>query len=71
MPAKPMDGRESAEAKSRDRLNAFALASPPGPCHPRIPTQMTHEMKLYYVYAIRCFDGTFYVGVTNDVDRRF
>jgi len=29
-------------------------------------------MKLYYVYAIRCcFDGTFYVGVTNDVDRRF
>jgi len=32
---------------------------------------MTHEMKLYYVYAIRCFDGTFYVGVTNDVDRRF
>jgi len=20
---------------------------------------------------LRCFDGTFYVGVTNDVDRRF
>ncbi len=28
-------------------------------------------MKLYYVYAIRCFDGTFYIGITNDVDRRF
>ncbi len=28
-------------------------------------------MKLYYVYAIRCFDGTFYVGMTNNVDRRF
>jgi putative endonuclease len=25
----------------------------------------------YYVYVIRCFDGTFYVGVTNNVDRRF
>jgi len=32
---------------------------------------MSHEMKTYYVYAIRCFDGTFYIGVTNDVDRRF
>jgi len=32
---------------------------------------MNHEMKRYYVYAIRCFDGTFYIGVTNDVDRRF
>jgi putative endonuclease len=28
-------------------------------------------MKLYYVYMLRCFDGTFYVGVTNDMDRRF
>jgi putative endonuclease len=28
-------------------------------------------MKTYYVYAIRCFDGSFYVGVTNDIDRRF
>ena len=25
----------------------------------------------YYVYMLRCFDGTFYIGVTNDFDRRF
>ena len=25
----------------------------------------------YFVYMLRCFDGTFYVGVTNDFDRRF
>ena len=23
-----------------------------------------------YVYILRCFDGTFYVGVTRDIDRR-
>jgi putative endonuclease len=28
-------------------------------------------MNTYYVYILRCFDGTFYVGVTNDIDRRF
>lgn len=28
-------------------------------------------MGTYYVYMLRCFDGTFYVGVTNDVERRF
>jgi len=28
-------------------------------------------VRTYYVYMLRCFDGTFYVGVTNDVDRRF
>ncbi|MGB6062636.1 MAG: GIY-YIG nuclease family protein [Candidatus Aquilonibacter sp.] len=27
-------------------------------------------MKCYYVYILRCFDGTFYVGVTNDIERR-
>jgi len=25
----------------------------------------------YFVYILRCFDGTFYVGVTNNFDRRF
>jgi len=25
----------------------------------------------YFVYMLRCIDGTFYTGVTNDVDRRF
>jgi len=28
-------------------------------------------VKAYYVYAILCFDGSFYVGITNDVARRF
>jgi len=27
-------------------------------------------LEVAYVYILRCFDGTFYVGVTNDVDRR-
>lgn len=25
----------------------------------------------YFVYILRCSDGSFYVGVTNDIDRRF
>ena len=28
-------------------------------------------MKTYWVYMLQCFDGTYYVGVTNDVERRF
>ncbi len=28
-------------------------------------------MREYFVYMLRCFDGSFYIGVTNDVDRRF
>lgn len=27
-------------------------------------------MKTYYVYILRCFDGTFYVGMMNDIERR-
>jgi putative endonuclease len=27
-------------------------------------------MKLYYVYMLSCADESFYVGVTNDVERR-
>ena len=27
-------------------------------------------MVSYFVYMLRCFDGTFYVGVTNNVERR-
>ncbi|MCC8410252.1 GIY-YIG nuclease family protein [Mucilaginibacter sp. UR6-1] len=25
----------------------------------------------YFVYIIKCNDGSYYTGVTNDVDRRF
>lgn len=28
-------------------------------------------MKILYVYILECSDNTFYVGVTNDVGRRF
>jgi putative endonuclease len=27
-------------------------------------------VKTYYVYMIRCADGSFYVGITNDVEKR-
>lgn len=27
-------------------------------------------MKLYYVYSLICSDGTYYTGVTNNIDRR-
>jgi len=27
-------------------------------------------MKRYYVYMLECADGSFYVGITNDVERR-
>ena len=28
-------------------------------------------MKTYYVYMLMCTDGTYYTGITNDVERRF
>ena len=27
-------------------------------------------MKDYFVYMLFCFDGTYYVGMTNDIERR-
>lgn len=27
-------------------------------------------MKAYYVYILKCVDGSYYIGVTNDIDRR-
>ena len=27
-------------------------------------------MKSYFVYMVRCSDGSFYIDITNDVDRR-
>jgi predicted GIY-YIG superfamily endonuclease len=27
-------------------------------------------MEYFYVYMLRCFDGTFYVGHTDNIDRR-
>jgi putative endonuclease len=28
-------------------------------------------MRSYYVYMLRCIDGTFYIGITNDIIRRY
>jgi putative endonuclease len=28
-------------------------------------------MRTYYVYMLRCFDGTFYTGMTGDFERRY
>ena len=28
-------------------------------------------VRTYYVYMLRCFDGTFYTGITNNIDRRW
>ena len=27
-------------------------------------------MKLYYVYILKCSDGTYYTGITNNIERR-
>ena len=27
--------------------------------------------KSYYVYILHCSDGTYYTGITNDLERRF
>ena len=29
------------------------------------------DEKLYYVYIIRCIDGSLYTGITTDIQRRF
>ncbi|MGI6264277.1 MAG: GIY-YIG nuclease family protein [Acutalibacteraceae bacterium] len=31
---------------------------------------MTNEEKPFWVYILRCADGTLYTGMTDDVDRR-
>lgn len=28
-------------------------------------------MREYFVYILRCSDGTYYTGITNDIERRF
>ena len=28
-------------------------------------------MQYYFVYILKCNDGSYYTGVTNDIDRRF
>jgi putative endonuclease len=29
------------------------------------------NVRIFYVYMLRCVDGSFYVGVTNDIERRW
>jgi putative endonuclease len=28
-------------------------------------------VKIFYVYMLRCIDGTFYTGITNNIERRY
>jgi len=28
-------------------------------------------VRIYYVYMLRCIDGTFYTGITNNIERRY
>jgi len=32
---------------------------------------MLDHMKLSYVYILKCFDNTFYTGVTSNLEKRF
>lgn len=32
---------------------------------------MLKLVKSYYVYILQCADGSYYTGVTNDIERRF
>ena len=40
-------------------------------CLPLEHYQNLSIMKTYYVYILKCSDNSYYVGVTNDLDRRF
>ena len=31
---------------------------------------MTKQIKAWYVYIVECRDGTYYTGITNNLDRR-
>ena len=35
-----------------------------------MPSAQKASVKNYFVYMVFCRDGTYYVGVTNDADRR-
>ena len=39
-------------------------------CRPLQPSR-SGRVRRYYVYMLQCFDGTFYTGVTNDLERRY
>ncbi|GJQ24574.1 MAG TPA: GIY-YIG nuclease family protein [Candidatus Brocadia sapporoensis] len=32
---------------------------------------LKNKMKSYYIYILQCSDGSYYTGVTNNVERRF
>jgi putative endonuclease len=43
-------------------------------CHPersrRMVTKTKKIMKTFYVYILKCNDGSYYTGITNDIERR-
>jgi predicted GIY-YIG superfamily endonuclease len=43
-------------------------AGPPG--RPGLDEQPLREGKIWHVYVLRCGDGSFYCGISNDVEKR-
>jgi len=53
--------REGALGAQRGNTQALLLAR----LHPSL------NLPMYYVYILRCKDGSLYAGITTDVERRF
>ncbi len=58
--------RSDAKSKDEGRGAHCSLAASSGSLEP----SQTLHVKSYFVYMVRCSDGSFYVGVTNDADHR-
>ncbi len=37
----------------------------------KAPKKGTELREKWFLYILRCFDGSFYTGITNDLERRF
>ncbi len=37
----------------------------------RAQSRPIYEMNLYFVYILKCSDGLFYTGITDDISRRY
>ncbi len=56
-----------AESRSHDLVTSILI---PGEQTNANPPVNFERVKLYHVYLLLCSDGTYYTGVTNDVERR-
>src|SRR5690606_17861767 len=37
----------------------------------RAQSRPSHQMNFYFVYILKCSDGLFYTGITDDISRRY